>query len=348
MQAREQQSRKFATVQEPNCGTQHRSAGQTWPVGQLVASQTQVPLVQTGVVPLQVVVQVPQWLASLATQTPPQQSWPLPQLPQLMVPPQPSDAVPQFWPDGQDVAGVQPHWSGVPPPPQVSGAVQLPQFSVPPQPSGAVPQFWPAGQLVAGVQPHWPAVPPPPQVWGGLQAPQVMVPPQPSGAVPQFWPDGQDVAGVQPQTLAVPPPAQVWGAVQLPQLSVPPQPSEIVPQSLPWAAQVVGAQQAPAGCWTWPLGQQTPPLPATEVLPGAGVQLPEQHWPALEQALPVRLHSSAPAGAAPARPSAPSTPPSAAATTARRERRPASRRASESKRSPSMGPLLSVVWTGRW
>ena len=40
-------------------------------------------------------------------------------VPQLIVPPQPLGAVPQFWPPGQEVAGVQPQTLGVPPPPHV-------------------------------------------------------------------------------------------------------------------------------------------------------------------------------------------------------------------------------------
>jgi hypothetical protein len=64
-----------------------------------------------------------------------------PQAPQVIVPPQPSDAVPQVWPAGQLVFGVQPHTFGAPAPPQVCGAEQVPQVIVPPQPSDAVPQF---------------------------------------------------------------------------------------------------------------------------------------------------------------------------------------------------------------
>src|SRR5438552_979954 len=54
------------------------------------------------------------------------------QVPQEMGgPPQTSGIVPQFWPFGQVVAGVQPQTPGVPgvPPPQVAGAVQVPQSS---------------------------------------------------------------------------------------------------------------------------------------------------------------------------------------------------------------------------
>jgi hypothetical protein len=53
-------------------------------------------------------------------------------VPQFSIPPQPSGAVPQFWPAGHDVFGMQgptPHmfgWPGVPPP-QISPAGQVPQ-----------------------------------------------------------------------------------------------------------------------------------------------------------------------------------------------------------------------------
>jgi hypothetical protein len=78
--------------------------------------------------------------------------WVASQVPQVSVPPQPSETVPQVAPCAAHVVGVQPHWPGVPPPPQVWGAGQVPQSTVPPQPSGAVPQVCPGGQLVAGVQ----------------------------------------------------------------------------------------------------------------------------------------------------------------------------------------------------
>ena len=106
------------------------------------------------------------------------QTCPSVQVPQLSVPPQPSDAVPQLSPSGHVVAGVQPHWLATPPPPQVSGAVQVPQLRVPPQPSDTEPQLSPAGHVVRGVQPQTFTVSPPPQVWGAVQVPQL--PPQPS------------------------------------------------------------------------------------------------------------------------------------------------------------------------
>ena len=64
-----------------------------------------------------------------------------PHVPQEIVPPHPSPAVPQFKPVAHVVAGVQPHTPLVPLPPQVCGEVQLPQEIAPPQPSGAVPQL---------------------------------------------------------------------------------------------------------------------------------------------------------------------------------------------------------------
>jgi hypothetical protein len=43
-------------------------------------------------------------LVALETQTLPEQTWPAPQVPQAIVPPQPSGAVPQSSPAGQAVA----------------------------------------------------------------------------------------------------------------------------------------------------------------------------------------------------------------------------------------------------
>ena len=116
--------------------------------------------------------------------------------PQLIVPPQPLEIVPQLSPAGQVVTGVQPHSLALPLPPQVWGAVQAPQLSVPPQPFGIVPQLSPAGQVETGLQPHSFAVPPPPQVWGAVQTPQLSVLPQLSEIVPQLAPRAAHV--VQP------------------------------------------------------------------------------------------------------------------------------------------------------
>jgi hypothetical protein len=118
-------------------------------------------------------------------------------VPQLSVPPQPLEAVPQFCPAGHVVAAVQTHvLVGLQ---VVFGAVvQLPQLSVPPQPLAIVPQVAPAAAHVVAVQPHWLGVPAPPQVWGAVQAaPQLRVPPQPFEIVPQLSPAGHLVKGTQ-------------------------------------------------------------------------------------------------------------------------------------------------------
>ena len=73
-------------------------------------------------------------------------------MPQLRVPPQPSEAEPQLKPSPEHVFGVHPQTLAVPPPPQVWGAVQVPQFRVPPHPSEAVPQLKPSPAHVAGLQ----------------------------------------------------------------------------------------------------------------------------------------------------------------------------------------------------
>jgi hypothetical protein len=107
------------------------------------------------------------------------------QLPQLMVPPQPSEIVPQTSPAGQALIGVQPQTFGTlgVPPPHVLLPEHVPQFTVPPQPSLIVPQLSGEGQPVCLVQPQTLAMPgfPPPQVWPAAHVPQ-LIPGQP-GAV---------------------------------------------------------------------------------------------------------------------------------------------------------------------
>src|SRR5204863_6105477 len=75
------------------------------------------------------------------------------QAPQVRVPPQPSEIVPQFFPWAAHVVAVQPppQTFATPPPAQVCGAVQAPQVSVPPQPSAIAPQFFPCAAQVVGV-----------------------------------------------------------------------------------------------------------------------------------------------------------------------------------------------------
>jgi hypothetical protein len=54
------------------------------------------------------------------------------QLPQLSMPPQPFEMLPQVAFCAAQVVGVQPHTLAVPAPPQVCGALQTPQLSIPP------------------------------------------------------------------------------------------------------------------------------------------------------------------------------------------------------------------------
>ena len=76
------------------------------------------------------------------------QDWPAPQPPQLNVPPQPSEMVPQFLPCAAQVVGAQTQTLAV----HVSDEAQAPQLNVPPQPSEMVPQFLPwEAQLIVGV-----------------------------------------------------------------------------------------------------------------------------------------------------------------------------------------------------
>jgi hypothetical protein len=61
-------------------------------------------------------------------------------VPQGIIPPQPSGAMPQFCPAGH-VPIAQPQRFIVPPPPHVCGAMHVPHSTVPPHPLSAVPQF---------------------------------------------------------------------------------------------------------------------------------------------------------------------------------------------------------------
>jgi hypothetical protein len=119
---------------------------------------------------------------------------PLEQVPQEIVQPQPSGAVPQLAPERQVLSPTHPQlwvpqWSV-----QVTPGGHTPQLIVPPHPSGAVPHCCPAGHTVRGT--HATHCPP---LHTSLftHTPQLIVPPHPSGATPQFWPVGQFVAGWQ-------------------------------------------------------------------------------------------------------------------------------------------------------
>jgi hypothetical protein len=113
------------------------------------------------------------------------QTFPLPQVPQSSVPPQPSGIVPQVLLSYAQVVRVQPaagvpHTFAVPPPPQVWPWGQLPQSSFAPQPSSTWPQLFPSDWQVAGWHAGAPqalAVPPPPHVWPSGHPPHWRNPP---------------------------------------------------------------------------------------------------------------------------------------------------------------------------
>ena len=172
-------------------------------------------------------------------------------MPQLIEPPHPSPAVPQVWPAGHVVLGVQLQTFAV----QVCGAVHVPQLSVPPQPFDALPQVKPRAAQVVGVQlpPQTFGVPPPPQMlpFTHFARPQSTTLPQPSGTLPhsrapQFAASfgthalpASSTSVPPPHTPATLPPPQTWGATQAaPQFSgtpafrmTPPQPSDCGPQT---------------------------------------------------------------------------------------------------------------------
>jgi hypothetical protein len=130
--------------------------------------------------------------------------WPgVPPAPHAVVPehvpqsswlPQPSSAVPHWYPRSSHVVGTHgsPHTLGCPPPPQVSGAVHVPQLITlpqpgPPQPSSAVPQLNPRDAQVCGVHSGGSQTFAmfAPQTEHGWQLPQSIGWPRPSSAAPQ-------------------------------------------------------------------------------------------------------------------------------------------------------------------
>jgi hypothetical protein len=175
---------------------------QVWLV--LQVPQLSVPLQPSGMDPQflpcaahVVGVQPPVW------QVPLTQVCPVGQV-HVMVPPQPSDTLPQALPTPPDpqLFGTQVGWH-VP----LLAALQVcpethEQLRVPPQPLGMLPQLspWlPAGHAFT-VQPHWFGVPPPPHVCGAVQVPQLIVPPCPSEMVPQLALAEAQVTGGGPPT----------------------------------------------------------------------------------------------------------------------------------------------------
>jgi hypothetical protein len=254
----------------------------------LVAVSMQLPLQQVPEPPLDSEQAAP-FCEVLATQVPLLQVWQVVHVPQEMVPPQPSDPVPQVCPPVHAVEGVQPQTFGVPPPPQVCGDLQLPQLSVPPQPLEMVPQVACCAAQVVGVQ-QVPLL----QTWPDEQQlmPHVAVEeaqahfpfvhvwfaPQTVPQAPQLWVSeavltqvpAQQVPLAPPPSLQLPPEPgwqvpllQVWQVGQLPHESVPPQPSGTDPQVAPCAAQLVGVQQTPL-LHTWPEEQHEPPQATVE------------------------------------------------------------------------------------
>ena len=161
---------------------------------------------------------------------PPQVTAP-PHAPQLSVPPQPSEMLPQFLPRLPQLLATQA--------PQVLlllhvvPAPQVPQLNEPPQPSPYVPQTLPPGQATSGVQaPHVLALAPPPQVWPAtLHVPQLSATPQPLSGVPHVAPRAAHVVGTQGAAVHEPathdsPALHAWPGLQV-QPSAPKQASAV-------------------------------------------------------------------------------------------------------------------------
>lgn len=107
--------------------------------------------------------------------------------PQLNVPLQPFEIVPQSLPCFTQVVGVHPHTLGTPPPPHVSQELghAVGQLTIPPHPSLTLPQR-PLHDVsgVHGAGPHLPPV----QCELCWHVPQKYVPPHPSGCIPHSTP----------------------------------------------------------------------------------------------------------------------------------------------------------------
>src|SRR5262249_14940636 len=194
------------------------------------------------------------------------------QTPQVSVPPQPSEIVPQFFPCAAQVVGVQvPQTFVTPAPPQVCGAVQTPQVSVPPQPSDIGPPFFPcAAQVPAGRAPQAFGTPAPPQVCGAVQTPQVSVPPQPSEIVPQFFPCAAQVVGVQ-AGLVTTPCQRVWCSTP-PTVQATWRVTALPAGTLPAAGKGTAVARTSGAAWaangvTVPVPEMAPTLTVTPVQP---------------------------------------------------------------------------------
>jgi hypothetical protein len=137
-----------------------------------------------------------------------------PFVPQVTVPPQPSETIPQSRPAGQVVIGEQaplPQTFGVPGPPSAWAPPQVPpsqppQLMVPPQPSGAIPHCRPGWPHAFGVQPH--DIVPFAFVMHVLPAPHVphtRKAPHPSLGLPHVAPSPGHVRGTQESEASEPP-----------------------------------------------------------------------------------------------------------------------------------------------
>jgi len=216
------------------------------------------------------------------------------QLPQLTVPPHPSETLPHCRPLQPLRLVVQPHtFAPVGPPPHVSGAVQPPQSTPWPQLSVTVPHL-PAQVSLRGVQPHTFGAPPPPQLCGAAQAPQTTSCPQLFLTVPHL-PSQVLGSAAQTQRLVV---SQVWpvghdgqltagqpaGTARSPHL--PPQASVAVGQRQVW---LVASHTLPDGLHESPQSS-VPPQPFEIVPQSLGPQLfgeQTQVWVAALHTLPV-------------------------------------------------------------
>jgi hypothetical protein len=123
------------------------------------------------------------------------QTRPEEQLPQVIVPPQPSDAVPHTLVPHAEELGVHPHCPGTPPPPHVRPLTQ-----VDPEQQGCP------------LAPHDTQTLEPLQICPEPQPPQFTLLPQLSTTLPHL--PTHDRVLVQPHTFGVPPPPHVFGEEQ--------------------------------------------------------------------------------------------------------------------------------------
>jgi hypothetical protein len=153
---------------------------------------------------------------------------PVGQVPQLIVPPQPSEAMPQLLRvpllEPQACVGVSDWHTHVPGPPpaplQTNGCPHVPQLIMLPQPSETCPHVFDpqASCFDLEVQLHTPGPPLALPQTPASQTPQLTVPPQPSGALPQLFEPQATDARSGTQATQVPVLLHIVPAAQLPQL----------------------------------------------------------------------------------------------------------------------------------